>query len=91
MAGEPLRRRLFLLAAACIVPLGATAGIALLALAAKQKEQAERAGIDVTRALATAIDAELNRSVSALEAIAQGPALDTGDLKRFHTHVKYSF
>jgi signal transduction histidine kinase len=84
MAGEPLRRRLFLLAAACIVPLAATAGIALLALAAKQKQQAERAGIEVTRALATAIDAELHRSVSALEAMAQAPSLDAGDLKRFH-------
>ena len=84
MAGEPLRRRLFLLAAACIVPLGATAGIALLALAAQQKAQAERAGIEVTRALATAIDAELHRSVSALEALAHAPSLDTGDLKRFH-------
>jgi signal transduction histidine kinase/ActR/RegA family two-component response regulator len=84
MAGEPLRRRLFLLAAAGIVPLAAAAGIALLALAAEQKAQAERSGIEVTRALATAIDAELHRSVAALESLAQGPALDTGDLKRFH-------
>ena len=84
MRGEPLRRRLFLLAAAGIVPLAAAAGIALLALAAEQKAQAERAGIEVTRALATAIDAELHRSVAALESLAQGPALDTGDLKRFH-------
>jgi hypothetical protein len=81
---EPLRRKLFLLAAAGIVPLAAAAGIALLALAAEQKAQAERAGIEVTRALATAIDAELHRSVAALESLAQGPALDTGDLKRFH-------
>ena len=62
---------MFLLAAAGIVPLAATAGIALLALAAEQKAQAERAGIELTRALATAIDAELHRSVSALEALAQ--------------------
>src|SRR6185503_2236976 len=81
---EPLRRRLFLLAAAGIVPLAAAAGVALLALAAEQKAQAERAGIEVTRALATAVDAELYRSVAALESLAQGPALDTGDLKRFH-------
>jgi signal transduction histidine kinase/ActR/RegA family two-component response regulator len=84
MRVQPLRRRLFLLAAAGTVPLAVTAGIALLALAADEKAQAERAGIEVTRALATAIDAELNRSVSALQALAQGPALDQGDLKRFH-------
>jgi signal transduction histidine kinase/ActR/RegA family two-component response regulator len=81
---EPLRRRLFLLAAAGIVPLASAAGVALLALAAEQKAQAERAGIELTRALATAVDAELYRSVAALESLAQGPALDTGDLKRFH-------
>src|SRR4051812_50182375 len=81
---QPLRRRLFLLAAAGIVPLAVAAGIALLALAAEQKVQARRAGIEVTRALATAIDAELYRSVAALEALAQDPALDTADLKRFH-------
>ena len=84
MRAEPLRRRLFLLAAAAIVPLAAMAGIALLALTNEQKAQAERAGIDVTRALGTAIDAELNRSVAALQAIAQALALDTGDLKRFN-------
>jgi hypothetical protein len=42
MAGEPLRRRLFLLAAAGIVPLAAAAGIALLALAAEQKAPESR-------------------------------------------------
>ena len=70
---EPLRRRLFLLAAAGIVPLAAAAGIALLALAAEQKAQAERSGIEITRALATAIDAELHRSVAALESAHQDP------------------
>jgi signal transduction histidine kinase len=84
MRGEPLRRRLFLLAAAGIAPLAAMAGIALLALANEQKAQAERAGIEITRALATAVDAELHRSVATLEAIAQGPSLDNGDLERFH-------
>src|SRR3954454_13204765 len=81
---QPLRRRLFLLAAAGIVPLAVAAGIALLALAAEQKAQARRAGIEVTRALAAAIDAERYRTVAALESLAQGRALDTRDLKRFH-------
>ena len=84
MRVERLQRRLLLLAVAAVVPLAATAGIALLALAAEQKAQAERAGIELTRALATAIDAELHRSVSALQALAQGPALERGELQRFH-------
>ena len=72
------------------MPLAATAGIALLALASEQKAQAERAGIELTRALATAVDAELHRSVSALEALAQVRSLDTGDLPRFHEVMRRS-
>ena len=84
MRGEPLRRRLFLLMLAAIVPLAAAAGIALLALAQHQRAQGERAGIEITRALATAVDAELARSISVLEGFAVGPSLDTGELRRFH-------
>jgi signal transduction histidine kinase len=84
MRGEPLRRRLFLLAVAAIVPMAATAGLALLALGQQQRTQAERAGIEVTRALATAVDAELRRSVAALQAMSASPSLDAGDLERFH-------
>jgi signal transduction histidine kinase len=84
LSGEPLRRRLLLLAVAAIVPLAATSGLALLALAEQQKAQAERAGIEITRALSTAVDAELARSISVLEGISVSPALDAGDLRRYH-------
>jgi signal transduction histidine kinase len=80
----PLRRRLFLLVAAGILPLAAMSGLALLALFDHQRKQAERSGIEVTRALATAVDAELGRSIAVLQAMALGPALDTADLKRYH-------
>jgi signal transduction histidine kinase len=82
--GIPLRRRLLLLVAAGILPLAVMAGIALLALFEQQRKQAERSGIEVARALATAVDAELGRSIAVLQAMALGPALDTGDLKRYH-------
>jgi signal transduction histidine kinase/ActR/RegA family two-component response regulator len=81
---KPLRRRLLLLAAASIVPLAATAGIGLLVLVQEQRAQAERAGIEVARALASAVDAELGRSLAVLQGLAIGPALDTGDLQRYH-------
>src|SRR3954470_1291582 len=79
-----LRSRLLLLVAAAILPLAAMAGIALLALFNDQRKQTERSGIEVTRALATAVDAELGRSIAVLQAMALGPALDTGDFKRYH-------
>ena len=62
----PLRRRLFLVAIAALVPLGAIAAIGLVELVTRQREDAQRAGIELTRALATAVDAELGRSISVL-------------------------
>jgi signal transduction histidine kinase len=88
MRGKPLRRRLVLVAVAAIVPLAATAGLALLALGEQQRVQAERAGLEVTRALATAVDAELRRSVAALQAMSASPSLDTSDLERFHEQMR---
>jgi signal transduction histidine kinase len=85
--GTPLRRRLILLVAAAILPLAAMAGLGLLALFEQQRKQAERSGIEVTRALSTAVDAELGRSIAVLQAIALGPALDTSDLKRYHQTI----
>jgi signal transduction histidine kinase/ActR/RegA family two-component response regulator len=77
-----------MLAAAGIVPLAATAGLALLALAQERRAQTERAGLEVTRALATAVDAELGRSIAVLQGIAVSPALDTGDLARYHQSMR---
>ncbi|HZE61407.1 MAG TPA: ATP-binding protein [Burkholderiales bacterium] len=79
-----LRSRLLYLAAAAFLPLALVSGISLLALVHQQRELAERAGIEITRALSTAVDAELSRSFAALEALGTSTLLDTGDLKRFH-------
>ncbi|MGQ0653186.1 MAG: hybrid sensor histidine kinase/response regulator [Betaproteobacteria bacterium] len=80
----PLRRRLVLLTAAAIVPLAVVAAIALYALMREQRAQAERSGIEIARALSTAVDAELQRSLSVLEAIATATLLDQRDLARYH-------
>jgi signal transduction histidine kinase/ActR/RegA family two-component response regulator len=85
---EPLRRRLLLLAAAGIVPLAAMAGLSLMALIAQQREQAARAGLEITRALATAVDADLGRSIAVLQGLAIGPALDTGDMVRYREAMR---
>ena len=64
-----LRRRLLLLAVAGILPLALMSGAGLLALAHQQREAAGRASLGITRALATAVDAELKRSVAVLETL----------------------
>jgi signal transduction histidine kinase/CheY-like chemotaxis protein len=75
---------LFLLAVVGLLPLAALAGIGLFALIQQQRAQSERIGLDVARALATAVDAELRRSLSVLEALATAPQLDVGDIDGFN-------
>jgi signal transduction histidine kinase/ActR/RegA family two-component response regulator len=79
----PLRRRLYLLAAAAIVPLALMSGASVLLLVQQQRHQAERAALDLTRAMMTAVDADLQRSVSALDVLATSAALDAGNLPEF--------
>ena len=78
MRNVPLRRRLILLALVGILPLAATSGIGLYALVKQQRAQAQQSGLEVTRALATAVDASLSESVSVLEALATSVLLDAG-------------
>jgi signal transduction histidine kinase/ActR/RegA family two-component response regulator len=84
MGSVGLRKRLFLLAAAGIVPLAIMSGIALYALAQQQREQTERASLELSRALASAVDAELRGASYVLEALATSAALDSGDMQAFY-------
>src|SRR5262245_22158932 len=84
----PLRRRLVLLAAAGVLPLAIMAGIGLYALGQQQRTQAERAGIELARAVATAVDAELRSSISVLEALAATMTIDRQDLAEFDARAR---
>jgi signal transduction histidine kinase/ActR/RegA family two-component response regulator len=79
-----LRQRLFLLAAAGILPLALMSGIGLYALAQQQRVQTERASVELARALASAIDAELRGVRHVLDALATSSALDAGDVSLFY-------
>ena len=82
--GVPLRRRLFLLVLAAILPIAAVTGLALGALWLQQRKQAERLALEITRALSIAEDGELRRAVGVLEGIAASPSLDERDFRRYH-------
>jgi signal transduction histidine kinase/CheY-like chemotaxis protein len=71
----PLQRRLFLVALGAILPLALASGIGLQALVNQQRLQAERASIDLARALSIAVGGELRLSISALETLAKMPGL----------------
>jgi hypothetical protein len=88
VADSGLRRRLLLLAAAGILPVAAASAVAIHALVEQQQSQAEQAAVEVARALATAVDAELRRSISVLEALATSLRLDRGELKDFYEEAQ---
>jgi signal transduction histidine kinase/CheY-like chemotaxis protein len=79
-----LRKRLLYLAAAAIVPLALMSGVSLFALLHQQRQQAERAGIELARALATAVDAELQRSISVLQGLANATTIDRQEIELFY-------
>jgi signal transduction histidine kinase/ActR/RegA family two-component response regulator len=80
----PLRRYLFLLVTAAILPLAVLSGIGLTFIFQDARQEALRHGRDVTRALATAVDAELQGSISALQFLASSNALEDGDIAGFY-------
>src|SRR5437867_7806407 len=88
MPGIPLRRRLLALAAAGIVPIAAMSAIGFYLLLRHQQVQAERVGLELARALATAVDAELRSSTSVLEALATTAALDRNDTSGFRERAQ---
>ena len=85
MRRVPLRRQLFLIAVAGILPLAILAGAGLHLVFEQQREAEQRRALEITRALATAVDTELKRSQSALQILASAIVLDAADLESFHT------
>jgi signal transduction histidine kinase/ActR/RegA family two-component response regulator len=83
MPGIPLRRRLFILTAAGILPLAFITGVGLYLLAREQRAQAQRAGVELARSVGTAVDAELRSSVAVVQTLATSLTLDRGDLVGF--------
>jgi signal transduction histidine kinase/ActR/RegA family two-component response regulator len=83
MAEIPLRRRLFLLTAAGLVPLVVMAGLGLFVIHEQQYVEARQVGLELARSVANSVDAELDGSISVLEALATTPVLDSHDLRGF--------
>ena len=82
--GRTLRFRLFLLAASGLLPLAIVAGVVLAYVTAERARDAEATALQVSRALATAVDAELRATVGVLQSIALLDELQGGELQDFH-------
>ncbi len=79
-----LRYHLIALVVIALVPALIFAGIVVGSLGREQRRSVER-GLEATvRALAIAVEREIDASVEALEVLATSPALDRGDLGAFY-------
>src|SRR5678816_4493970 len=79
MTRVPLRRRLFVVVIAAVIPLAIMAAVALWAGYQQQRAQAERSGLDVARAMHTTVSAELRRTISVLQVLASSRAMEPLD------------
>ncbi|MDB5956588.1 ATP-binding protein [Ramlibacter sp.] len=85
--GRPLRFRLFLLAASGLLPLAIVAAIVLAYMAGEREREAQQNALAVSRALGTAIDAELRASFGVLQTLAVSDELAAQRLPEFHALV----
>jgi len=83
-AAEPLRLRLLLLAASGLVPLLVVLAWGINYLVEDRRMEAERSVLELSRALATAVDAELRSVITLLEHMGTSDELERADLRAFH-------
>ena len=88
MIAQSLRGRLLWLVAVALLPVVAFALAGLVALGEQQRAQARQALVERARAMASAMDLELQVSVAALEVLSLSPALRRGDLRAFYEEAK---
>ena len=82
--GRTLRFRLFLLAASGLLPLAIVAGIVLSYVAGEREHDAKDAALAVSRAMASAVDAELSSTVGILQSLALSDELVPARQDEFH-------
>jgi signal transduction histidine kinase len=83
-----LRARLLWLVAVALLPVALFALVSLIALGQQQRVQARQALVERARAMASAMDLELQVSVAALEVLSLSPALRRGDLRAFYDEAR---
>jgi signal transduction histidine kinase/ActR/RegA family two-component response regulator len=81
---RPLRFRLFLLAASGLLPLAIVAGVVLAYLTGERQRDAQQTALQVSRALATAVDAELRATLAVLQGLALSDQLRPESMADFN-------
>jgi len=86
--GSPLRLRLLLLAASGLVPIILLLAWGINQLIDDRRQQVELASIELSRALATAVDAELSSTVALLQQLGTSDELERADMRAFHLSAR---
>jgi len=80
-----LRTHLLFLALATLLPVLVFAAYVATQLVERERDTFRRGAADRTRAILTAVDLQINGTISSLESLALSRALDIGDLRSFDT------
>ena len=82
-----LNRHVLLVVLSALLPLLGVASVLAYVLVDKERRTTERDLQESAHLLSQAVDAELQRSFAALEALARSESLRRGDLKSFYAHA----
>jgi signal transduction histidine kinase/ActR/RegA family two-component response regulator len=87
---SPLRLRLLLLAASGLVPMILLLAWGINHLIEERRAQAEVSAVELSRAIASAVDAELRSIVGLLQQMGTSDDLEKADLRSFHLSARRS-
>jgi signal transduction histidine kinase/ActR/RegA family two-component response regulator len=85
---SPLRMRLLLLAASGLLPLVIVFAWGLDHLVHEREAEAQRAVLELSRALSTAVDSEMRSTIRLLEHMGTSDELERADLRAFHLSAR---
>jgi len=86
--GRSLRSRLALWLALALLPLALLGAAGVAMLAQQQHQQSTETSRQLARAVAQAVDAEMQRVQAALQVLAHATPLPAGDLRGFHEQAR---
>jgi signal transduction histidine kinase/CheY-like chemotaxis protein len=87
-APQPLRVHLFMLAASGLLPLVIAAVLSTAYLIHDRRQAAQRSALELSRALATAVDSELKSTIDVLQSLALSDHLAASRLAQFQDQAK---
>jgi len=84
----PIRVLLARLVILGLLPIAALGAWAVVNTIAGQRDETERSVLELSRALASAVDSELNATLQSLSALGRSSALEAGDMPAFYDQAR---